>query len=239
MPVALTVLALFCGALLLWWHPKQPFPEISRSWGAIFLILAGFGLLADSGPRETTLAAHGWATTAIGGAGLVVGLWQMGRAQRDVLVAPFASVLLAGGMIALLADQWSAMSGLEQAMAGLLGVIVLLGVLYIVFKGLFVGELRHAWSQAALRQLEHGILDGERGAAAFFERAWEERISPLNAMSYAALVRIHEHLGDAEAAAEWSVRLEDQGGWSVVEPSWLEAIDLRLGALGGSSGEES
>lgn len=233
--LGLTLIAAFCGGLMLWWHPKQPFPEISRLWGGVFVALALFTLLADNGPRPMTLVFHAGLVTIVATIALVVGLIQMGRNERDVLVAPFAGLLVSAGLIGLLADGWSEMTGVEQGMAGLLAAIVLMGAMYIVFKGLFVGDLKHAWSQAALRQLSRGLIDGPRGAVTFFERAWEDRVSPLNAMSYSANARILQRMGRADEAAEWEARLEDQGGWSIVDDGWLATVDQLLDQLPGAS----
>ena len=75
---------------------------------------------------------------------------------------------------------------------------------FLFWKGLIIGIQGISWSQAALRQLDRGLIDGERGAIAMFEKSWSVDDSWLDAMSHVALVRIHESQGNQTEAARHS-----------------------------------
>ena len=64
-----------------------------------------------------------------------------------------------------------------------------------------------------------------------FEKSWSVNDSWLDAMSHAALIRIHEHKGNHTAAAKHSKLLEQHGGVEIVDASWLEKIDSCLKRL--------
>jgi len=53
----------------------------------------------------------------------------------------------------------------------------------------------------------------------------------LNAMSHAALAKIHEHLGDESSHKEHVAELEAIGGWGSVDGAWTEAISSALANL--------
>ena len=75
------------------------------------------------------------------------------------------------------------------------------------------------------RQLDRGLIDGERGAISMFEKSWSVEESWLDAMSHAALVRIHNSQGNPLAASKHAELLERLGGEGSVEAEWLAKID--------------
>ena len=64
-----------------------------------------------------------------------------------------------------------------------------------------------------------------------FEKSWSVDDSWLDAMSHAALVRIHDFQGDPAASAKHSEMLEILGGIDIVDGSWLAKIDSCLKRL--------
>ena len=96
---------------------------------------------------------------------------------------------------------------------------------FLFWKGLIIGVQGISWSQAALRQLDRGLIEGERGAISMFEKSWNVDESWLDAMSHAALVRIHNSQGNSRAASKHAELLERLGGEDSVEAEWLAKID--------------
>ena len=166
----------------------------------------------------------------LGGIGVTVGIRHLARTRRDVLVAPIASILLASGTILLLATLWDRDAPLFDHLSGFVLAVFVSGLsLYLVFRGLLIGGLQRGWSQAGLRQLHRGLIDGPNGAVSCFERAWDPLDESLDAMSHAALVKIHRHMKREDKAEEHQHLLDSFGGWDAIDQTWVEVIDEHLG----------
>ena len=79
-----------------------------------------------------------------------------------------------------------------------------------------------------MRQLNRGLIDGESGAVACFEKAWDPLDESLDAMSHAALIKIHRHMNRENDAEHHQHRLDTLGGWDVVDEAWGKIIDDHL-----------
>jgi hypothetical protein len=109
--------------------------------------------------------------------------------------------------------------------------VVIFLEIFLFWKGLVIGVQGISWSQAALRQLDRGLLEGERGAISMFEKSWSVDESWLDAMSHSALVRIHRFQGNSKAEKKHADLLERLGGEDSVEKAWLEKVDSCLKRL--------
>ncbi|MEE2758894.1 MAG: hypothetical protein VYA86_02820 [Candidatus Thermoplasmatota archaeon] len=218
------------AALLLWMSRAQPFPEIGSRWAWAMLSLAAVLALSTNSPRltseETPIAIAG----CMGALGIVIGVIH-DRWNRDVIVAPFAGMWFVAATIAILTDGWESYSSAEQWFGFFVATTVILLEIFLFWKGLVIGVQGRSWSQAALRQLDRGLIEGERGAISMFEKSWSVDESWLDAMSHAALIRIHEHRGDLVAANKHRDLLERLGGESGIEGAWIEKIDSSLADL--------
>ena len=85
--------------------------------------------------------------------------------------------------------------------------------------------------KSGLRQVRRGLLEGPRGAISHFEKSWHSEDQWLTAMSHAALVLIHRHMGDTENEENHDLELEKLGGWDSVDESWTGAIRDGLSQL--------
>ena len=178
------------GIALLLMSRGQPFPEISRGYGLTILLIGAVFLLSRGAGRPFNEGAGATMAIILGGIGVTVGIRHLARTRRDVLVAPIASILLASGTILLLATLWDRDAPLFDHLSGFVLAVFVSGLsLYLVFRGLLIGGLQRGWSQAGLRQLHRGLIDGPNGAVSCFERAWDPLDESLDAMSHAALVR--------------------------------------------------
>jgi len=113
------------------------------------------------------------------------------------------------------------------------GMLVLLGAgqTWMVFRGLLIGRLPLAWSQAGMVALQRGQLEGPHGALSCFERGWDADEEHLNPMAYVALERINRFMGNDDAAASWLEAFDDAGGPKAVAPEWIEAVETALNAM--------
>ena len=152
----------------------------------------------------------------------------MGRTQRDVIVAPFSGIILVSGIFGLVTLDWTEQTTTEQIGNFILASIFVLLEIYLLFRGLVVGIQGITWSKSGLRQLERGLILGERGAISHFERSWDMEDPALSAMAHAALALIHKSNSDTEKYETHINRLERFGGWESVDPSWLDVINTRL-----------
>lgn len=209
----------------------QPFPEFGNRFGWLCLGIGVIFLISRNAPRETALLAPTVVAAAIGGLGVVIGVHHMVVTQRDVLVAPFAGVLLCFGTMSLMTDAWTGMDQTSQIISFVAASVVILLEIYLAFRGLVVGVQGITWSKSGLRQINRGLLVGPRGAISHFERSWDMDDQWLNAMSHTALALIHEHLGDESARKEHVGELEAIGGWDAVDGAWIEAIQSGLLSL--------
>ena len=102
------------------------------------------------------------------------------------------------------------------------------GQTWLVFRGLLIGRLPLAWSQAGMVALQRGQIGGENGAIACFEKGWDAEEEHLNPMAYLALHRIHLFIQDEETANEWLESLLSVGGEDGVAVEWIAAIHAAL-----------
>jgi hypothetical protein len=70
-----------------------------------------------------------------------------------------------------------------------------------------------------------------------FEKSWSVDESWLDAMSHAALAKIHTFKGDLVSAKKHTELLERLGGEDSVEQAWLDQIDSCLNRLKSSNDE--
>ena len=216
------------GTLLIVMSSKQPFPDISKKYGVFLLLIFSFFLLANQAERIPNPVVSYIVMVIVGGIGTVVGMRHVSYTKRDVLVAPFSGVLMTIGTIVLLSNEWRIFTTAEQISAFVLIVILISGMIYLLFKTLLIGELPQAWSQAGLRQLHRGLIEGERGAISCFEKAWDSNQEHLNAMAYIALNMIHLALGNNAIAEKWNDLLMQHGGRNAVDSSWINSIEKGL-----------
>ncbi len=225
------LIALFAlvGLIQIWMSGRQPFPEVSRQFGSAMLLVTIFFVVANQAPHPPSLFFILIAMTATGGIGVVIGVRHLAITHKDVIVAPFAGALMGVGATGLLVVEWSNFTTVFEQVTSFL-LICLLGVLeiYLVFRGLLIGKLSRSWSQAGLRQLQRGLIEGEKGALSCFEKAWDIENEHLNPMAYIALQRIHTHLENTAEAVKWAERLQEFGGESAVAEEWVSAIESAL-----------
>ncbi|MBT04411.1 MAG: hypothetical protein CMA92_01395 [Euryarchaeota archaeon] len=214
--------------ILIMGSKSQPFPNPSRRLGSVLLLVATLFLIGQSAPRPASVNGHMAFLSIIGALGLIFGVHHMLNTRREVLVAPMSGFLFCVGVGGLMIQTWSSLSTIEQ-WSGFLALVVLSGgQVWLVFRGLLIGRLPLAWSQAGMVALSRGQISGEHGAISCFEKAWDVDEEHLNPMAYVALHRIHEFLGDKEEAEKWFENLIDSGGEDAVAPEWIEAIENSL-----------
>ena len=212
------------SAMLLWMSRAQPFPEIGSRWAWLMLGLTGILVIAMNSPRSMNPNLPVIVAGGIGGLGVVVGA-MYDRRKQDVILAPFAGFWFVAATVSALAEGWASYNQTEQWVGFILATIVILLEIFLFWKGLIIGVQGISWSQAALRQLDRGLIEGERGAISMFEKSWNVDESWLDAMSHAALVRIHNSQGNSRAASKHAELLERLGGEDSVEAEWLAKID--------------
>ena len=237
--VAWAGILVLIGLILIYLSKDQPFPEISRFHGIILLCLAGFVFISTSSPRafdEQRITAT--IITIISGIQLIIGTWHMVSTQRDVIVGPLTGILLCMGAVFLFADDWALASKNEQNLAFITISFLLLLESYLFFKGMIIGIPAKMWSLAGLRNIERGLLKGERGAIGCFEKAWDMEEEYINAMSYSALEKIYSHLKNKELQSEYHEKLLRLGGINSVDPAWIDAIESALNELESHLSEE-
>ena len=218
---------------LFWYARHQPFPEHGNIAVSIFLLTALVLYIASEAPRSTAGTLPGspvppLLAIILGGWFTIIGGYHMGRTQRDVIVAPFSGIILVSGIFGLVTLDWTEQTTAEQIGNFILASIFVLLEIYLLFRGLVVGIQGITWSKSGLRQLERGLILGERGAISHFERSWDMEDPALSAMAHAALALIHKSNGDTEKYETHINRLERFGGWESVDPSWLDVINTRL-----------
>lgn len=142
------------------------------------------------------------------------------------------------GTISLLTSDWNQYNQTEQIVGFLLATSVTFLSTFLLWKGLIIGVQGITWSQAALRQLERGLMDGERGAISMFEKSWDSEQSWLDAMSHAALMKLYTHQGNERKAKHHEKRLNRLGGLESVNKAWLKKIDYSTRRLSSPIDEE-
>ncbi|MDP7312811.1 MAG: hypothetical protein QF831_05185 [Candidatus Thalassarchaeaceae archaeon] len=237
--IAWVVLLALIGIILIYLSRDQPFPEVSRQHGFMLLGLAGLLLISSASPRQydgPRVAAT--IVTIVGGLQMVVGAWHMTSSNRDVIIGPMAGILLCIGATALFSDDWDASSKSEQTVAFITLSFLLLLEAYLFFKGMLIGTSAKMWSAAGLRQIQRGLLQGDKGAIGCFERAWDLEEEYINAMSHLALHKIYSHLGNNNLSLEHYEKLQRLGGTDSVDQTWVEAVKSALSALDCIKSEE-
>ncbi len=64
-----------------------------------------------------------------------------------------------------------------------------------------------------------------------FEKSWHSEDQWLTAMSHAALMKIHGHIGNSDEEEYHNMELEKLGGLDAVDGTWVEAIGIELASL--------
>jgi hypothetical protein len=197
----------------------------------LLLMIASLLLIGQSAPRPASVNGHLIFLSAIGALGLVFGVHHMLKTRREVLVAPMSGFLFSVGVGGLMIQTWDTLNTIEQ-WSGFLALVVLSGgQVWLVFRGLLIGRLPLAWSQAGMVALRRGQISGIHGAISCFEKAWDVDEEHLNPMAYVALHRINVFLGDEKEAAKWNEALIDSGGEEAVAIEWIEAIEEGLSSI--------
>ena len=220
------------GIILILGSKNQPFPTPARRFGWFILVVSGLLLLGQSAPNPTSLEGHLAILSVFGAFGLVSGINLMLRTRREVLVAPMSGFMFCVGVTGLITQTWDELNKFEH-WAGFLALVVLAGgQTWLVFRGLLIGRLPLAWSQAGMVALHRGQLRGPHGAIECFEKAWDAEEEHLNPMAYSALSKIFQALDEAEKATHWNELFLESGGNESVAIEWLDAIDECLSNLG-------
>ena len=216
------------GLMLYVGSKSQPFPTPSKRLGMLLLMIASFLLIGQSAPSPASVNGHLIFLSVIGAFGLVFGVHHMLRTRREVLVAPMSGFLFCAGVGGLMVQTWSTLNTMEQ-WSGFLALIVLSGgQVWLVFRGLLIGRLPLAWSQAGMVALKRGQISGLHGALSCFEKAWDVDEEHLNPMAYVALHRINVFLDNQKEVEKWYDALIDSGGEDAVAKEWIEAIEASL-----------
>ena len=219
------------GLSLLVMSRQQPFPGPARRMGWLMIGVFALFILAESAPREVAVFSHLTLLIILGGIGTLKGIHNMMITRREVLVAPFSGALFCAGSIGLMVQEWPNLSKFEHFAAFLTAVVLIGGQVWLVFRGLLIGRLPLAWSQAGIQALQRGLIEGEHGAIWCFERAWDLEEEHLNPMAWIALEKINRHLGNEKTADEWKTRAAESGGIEAVASEWIDAIENALEAL--------
>lgn len=210
----------------------QPFPEISGKFGWTLASLTGLLALGETAPRPMSLTILLIVSMILGSYGVLVGVHHMVRTRRDVFIAPMSGFVFCTGAGGLMVLTWPELNTLEQWAGFLLLVFLGGGQTWMVFRGLLIGRLPLAWSQAGMVALQRRQLHGPHGAIACFERGWDAEEEHLNPMAYVALHRIHLFLERPDEAQRWLESFEDAGGDASVAPEWIEAVHDALAVMG-------
>ena len=177
--------------------------------------------MGQSAENPTSIEAHLGILSVVGAFGLVTGIHHMLNTRREVLVAPMSGFLFCVGVAGLITQTWDDLSKFEH-WAGFLALVVLGGgQTWLVFRGLLIGRLPLAWSQAGMVALHRGQLHGPHGAIECFEKAWdgdEEHLNPWPILHYTKStnsynLRIKHHTG--------MIYLPNQGGSNAVVKNGL------------------
>lgn len=223
---------LVISIILILGSKSQPFPTPARRFGWFILMVGGLLLLGQSAPNPTSLEAHLTILSVFGAFGLVSGINLMLRTRREVLVAPMSGFMFCVGVTGLITQTWDELNKFEH-WAGFLALVVLAGgQTWLVFRGLLIGRLPLAWSQAGMVALHRGQLRGPHGAIECFEKAWDAEEEHLNPMAYSALSKIFQALEETDRATHWNELFLESGGSESVAIEWLSAIDDCLSNMG-------
>ena len=219
------------GIALVYNSKNRPFPRPGARFGWLVILLTSLVLIGQAAPKPMTVFAHFVMLSGVGGFGLVAGVYQLAQTQRDVLVAPYAGLMFCVGVVGLMVQTWDDLSTLEQWAAFLTIVVLGGGETWLIFRGLLIGKLPRAWSQAGMIALLQGRLTGRNGAIECFEKGWDADEEHLNPMAYVALHRIHLFLGNNDEADIWKDNLDREGGEAAVAYEYIRAIHDALSDL--------
>ncbi|MBL6733408.1 MAG: hypothetical protein ISP84_02545 [Candidatus Poseidonia sp.] len=219
------------SASLLVGSRHQPFPEISGRYGWFLLSVTSLLAVGEQAPRPVTLPTLLTLVFGLGTVGVLIGVHHMVRTRRDVFIAPMSGFLFCIGAAGLMVGTWPELSTLEQWAGFAMLVVLGGGQTWMVFRGLLIGRLPLAWSQAGMVALQRGQLEGPHGAVSCFERGWDADEEHLNPMAYVALERVHRFMGNATEAARWREAFEDVGGEEAVAPEWIHAVEEALNTM--------
>jgi len=223
---------LVISIILILGSKSQPFPTPAKRFGWFILMVSGLLLLGQSAPNPTSLEAHLTILSVFGAFGLVSGINLMLRTRREVLVAPMSGFMFCVGVTGLITQTWDELNKFEH-WAGFLALVVLAGgQTWLVFRGLLIGRLPLAWSQAGMVALHRGQLRGPHGAIECFEKAWDVEEEHLIPMAYSALSKIFQALDETDRATHWNELFLESGGSESVAIEWLSAIDDCLSNMG-------
>jgi hypothetical protein len=224
--IYLVVLAI--SLVLIFWSRHQPFPLISKRLAYISFGYLSLLLISDTAPRPMEIDTILLTLLLFSGLGLWIGMYHLLKTRRDVIIAPmfgFLFCLSSTGLIVLL---WDQLDQLEHWVGFLTLGALYSGQTWLVFRGLLIGRLPLAWSQAGYIALSRGHLFGPHGAIECFERAWDAEEEHLNPMAYFALEQIHQSLGNQTDAQKWSDLLELSGGIAAIDGHWVEAVESSI-----------
>ena len=223
------------GLLLFIGSKSQPFPQPSRRFGLFILSLSSMVAVGQMAPNPVTVTGHLVLLTGVGSFGLLAGIHHLVRTRREVLLAPFSGFFFCAGVGGLMVHTWESLNQFEQ-WSGFLSLVMLGGgQTWLVFRGLLIGRLPLAWSQAGMVALQRGQIDGENGAIACFEKGWDAEEEHLNPMAYLALHRIHLFIEDGSTANDWLESLLSVGGEEAVAIEWIQAIHNALERIDSSA----
>ena len=208
----------------------QPFPEKGGLFGGVLLLTSMILWIASTSPRGSEGDFPAVVSVVLGGVFVIVGIRNMSVTKTDVIVAPLAGVLFCVGGIYLLSARWEFADQSEQIGSFILATTMVTIELYLAFRGLVLGVPGIAWSKSGLRQIHRGLLLGPNGAIAHFGKSWDMEDQWINAMSHAAMVLIHRHLGNSAEEEGSLEELEKLGGWGSVDSAWTDAIQQGLSA---------
>ena len=232
--IALAVLTVVSVALIAG-SRHQPFPEISGRFGWVLATITGLLAWSGAAPRPMSLTLLLMVVLGLGSYGVLIGVHHMVRTRRDVFIAPMSGFVFCTGAGGLMVLTWPELNTLEQWAGFLLLVLLGGGQTWMVFRGLLIGRLPLAWSQAGMVALQRRQLHGPHGAISCFERGWDADEEHLNPMAYVALHRIHVFLDQPKVARRWLEAFEDAGGEDAVAPEWIGAIHEALTDMGADS----
>ena len=131
--------------------------------------------------------------------------------------------ILCESAVGFMSEEWQNMTSFEQIFSFLTVVVLAGGEVWLVFRGLLIGRLPLAWSQAGLVALRRGVISGEHGAIWCLKEhgIWTRNTSiqwhgSLWKESTSILKMKEQHIGQ---------RLSESGGEGAVAEEWILAIE--------------
>ena len=115
----------FIGGVILYYSKFQPFPEIGGRYSFLIIFLGIIYAIAGTAPRETIEEFPALVSVFIGSFGVIFGVRHMVITKQDVILAPFAGILLCIGTIDLFTVDWVNSTMNEQIMSFIIASIIL------------------------------------------------------------------------------------------------------------------